>query len=137
MREAQAQDWLADLGEFDPKIVAEACARWRRANPDKRPGPGHIRLFCIEELNDRRLALPPPDPWPAWLAEIYGPEPEGPIRRQQELQVYEQRLSRVPVNPVPDVAGFKVVKRDLSPIAPGEVDHLINILKRGEPGRAA
>src|SRR6185437_90451 len=65
MREAQAADWLDDLREFAPAIVEEACRRWRRANPDRRPGPGHIRALCIEERRerqegDRLKALPPP-----------------------------------------------------------------------------
>jgi len=61
-RKAMAADWLEDLREFGPAIVAEACARWRRAE-SKRPAIADIRRLCIEEQRDRRpppLALPNP-----------------------------------------------------------------------------
>jgi hypothetical protein len=72
MREAQARDWLEDLREFGPGIVAEACLRWRRQPGGRRPTPGDIRTFCIEERNSRPApdqdALPAPD-WQKRVAE--------------------------------------------------------------------
>lgn len=61
-RKAMAEDWLADLREFGPDIVAEACSRWRRSET-RRPAIANIRQFCIEEQRERRpasLALPNP-----------------------------------------------------------------------------
>lgn len=130
-RQAQIEDWLADLREFGPQIVAEACTRWRRANPDKRPGPGHIRAFCLEEMRDQRLALPAPDPWPHWLAEEWGPAPEGPIKRRKAMELYAQRAARWPTDPVPEIEGFKSAgARAPTPIPPGEAKHLMAQLSR-------
>ncbi len=48
-RRAQVEDWLDDLAEFGPEVVTEACVRWRRQPGGRRPTPGDIRTFCIEE----------------------------------------------------------------------------------------
>jgi hypothetical protein len=85
VREAQIEDWIDDLIEFGPKIVAEACRRWRNTE-SRRPTPADIRKFCIE---DRALALPPSveeGPWPKWMEDIWGPEPAGPARRAASLR---------------------------------------------------
>lgn len=58
MREAQAQDWLTDLREFDPVVVAAACTRWRRRPGGRRPTPGDIRAACIEEQREYGTGLP-------------------------------------------------------------------------------
>lgn len=61
-RKAMAEDWLTDLREFGPDLVAEACSRWRRSET-KRPAIADIRRLCIDEQRERapsRLALPNP-----------------------------------------------------------------------------
>lgn len=45
-RQAQIEDWLIDLREFGPAIVAEACQIWRRTQA-RRPTPADIRRLCI------------------------------------------------------------------------------------------
>jgi hypothetical protein len=57
LREAQARDWLADLKDFSPEIVAEACGNWRRGET-KRPMISDIRQRCFEILDRSR----PPEP---------------------------------------------------------------------------
>jgi hypothetical protein len=64
MRQAQAEDWLDDLVEFDLDHVAAACREWRRGN-NRRPTPSDIRALAIAEQSkhhgDRELdALPAP-----------------------------------------------------------------------------
>lgn len=63
-RAAMAADWLDDLREFGPDLVAEACASWRRTQ-SRRPTPADIRSLAIQaqrELAARSemLALPSP-----------------------------------------------------------------------------
>ncbi len=64
-RREQVRDWIEDLVEYGPAIVAEACGEWRRAQT-RRPTPADIRRLCIEAeqlQRDRRAlrALPSPD----------------------------------------------------------------------------
>jgi hypothetical protein len=62
-REAQILDWIEDLVEFGPDIVAAACREWRRRSDGRRPTPGQVRKLAIEErdLRSRPLRLAPPD----------------------------------------------------------------------------
>jgi hypothetical protein len=89
-RQAQHEDWLIDLREFGPEIVEQACTRWRRQPDGRRPTPGQIREFCIEEQNGRRNAQAVTDQrnerWPKWLEDIWGPEPDGPLKRAENLR---------------------------------------------------
>lgn len=110
LRQAQAEDWLEDLIEFSPAIVAEACRQWRRKPGSRRPLPGDIRVLCIAEHREQseRRALPASSPadmdaqdWPRWLEDIYGPRPDGPLQRAEALRKaaerkreIERRLSR-------------------------------------------
>ena len=59
LRRALAEDWLADLREFGPAIVASACTEWRRRPGGRRPTPGDIRAICIElqRAQETRAAL--------------------------------------------------------------------------------
>lgn len=59
---AVAKDWMADLREFGPRIVEEACTEYRRTQKF-RPTPAEIRKLCIEAQNsqrerDQRRSLP-------------------------------------------------------------------------------
>lgn len=64
-RKAMAQDWLTDLREFGPTIVAAACTNWRRSE-SRRPTIADIRRLCIGEQFARRppkpVLPPPPEP---------------------------------------------------------------------------
>lgn len=90
VRRMVAEDWLDDLAEFAPEIVTAACREWRRQPGGRRPTPGDIRGLCIAEqharaelraLTDTRAAR-----WPGWLAELWGPEPDGPARRAEAIR---------------------------------------------------
>jgi hypothetical protein len=43
-------------------------------------------------MTDRNPQL---DPWPHWLEEIYGPEPEGPRRRVEALRQDAERRREI------------------------------------------
>jgi hypothetical protein len=91
-RKAMAEDWVSDLREFGPDAVAEACGCWRRSQT-RRPTIADIRKLAIEEhdIHARRLALAaPPERWPAWLADIWGPEPVGPMLREAAIKARSQ-----------------------------------------------
>jgi len=52
IRRAQAEDWIDDLVELGPDIVAFACGEWRRTK-SKRPTPAEIRIIAIAEQRER------------------------------------------------------------------------------------
>jgi hypothetical protein len=90
-RQAQVEDWIDDLVEFDLSIIVEACTRWRRQPGGRRPTPGDIRKFCIEEQTERHTHLRLTAPfdreayarqagWSSWL------EREDAIRAQKERE---------------------------------------------------
>lgn len=87
--QAQFEDWLYDLGEFTPALVADACTRFRRQPGNRRPVPGDIRTFCVEmrhESREHQLAITDRrDQWPEWLAQQYGPLPKGPHIRAEGI----------------------------------------------------
>lgn len=89
MRRLQTEDWLEDLAEFGPAVVADACREWRRTG-HRRPLPSDIRALCVAEQQARRehrLAIADHRAaWPPWLAELWGPAPEGPRLRAQAMQ---------------------------------------------------
>lgn len=63
-RKAMAEDWVEDLAEFPPQIVADACRTWRRKPNGRRPLPGDIRALCIaeqREQQERRAIAGPSD----------------------------------------------------------------------------
>lgn len=74
MREAQAEDWLEDLGEFPAEIVEVACRQWRRSNR-YRPTPFDIRVLAIAEQRRRN---PPPEA-------IYSPVLASQIRPPEDI----------------------------------------------------
>lgn len=61
LRQAQAEDWLDDLSEFPPEIVAAACRQWRR-NETRRLLPAELRRLCSDEMVSRQPCLPKPAP---------------------------------------------------------------------------
>lgn len=61
MRQAQAEDWLEDLAELPPEVVAAACREWRQSS-HKRPTPHDIRSLAIAEQRKRN-----PEPEPVYL----------------------------------------------------------------------
>lgn len=74
-RRAQLEDWVEDLADFGPAIVADACREWRRTQPDRRPGPGHIRALCLAAQREQRerahhRALASPDAMDAYARSV-------------------------------------------------------------------
>ena len=90
MRQAQIEDWIEDLHEFDLDVIAEACASWRRVGT-KRPTIADIRLLCVRERDDRALpqqpALDTPEQRDAYARSVgfhsWG-EREAALERQRE-----------------------------------------------------
>ena len=76
-RQAQIEDWIEDLIEFGPRIVADACQEWRRGH-DRRPTPSDIRGLCKET---RPISNLPALPAPADEAEAKRLADEWAIRR--------------------------------------------------------
>jgi len=86
-RAAIAQDWVDDLAEFSPEIVAEACTAWRRSQT-RRPTPADLRELCgLAQRRSTRIALPPPERHDA--AAI-----RAEIRRQKQQEYREAALYR-------------------------------------------
>lgn len=100
-REAQVEDWLEDLIEFDLDVVRDACAEWRRRDENKRPTPGQIRKICFDEQQERRTtsqrsleSQQDGGTWPSWLYDIWGPASTGRIERQKALDMQQERYAR-------------------------------------------
>ena len=95
VRREQTEDWLEDLVEFGPGIVAAACREWRQTQ-HRRPTPADIRTLCIAEQHaerEHRLAIADHRAaWPPWLADLWGPAPEGPRARAEAMQRQRERL---------------------------------------------
>ena len=47
MRRLMAEDWLGDLKEFSPALIASVCQEWRRSQ-SRRPMISDIRQLCRE-----------------------------------------------------------------------------------------
>ena len=93
MREAQAQDWLSDLREFSPEVVAEACRQWRQRPGGKRPTPGDIRSICQEEVRTTWQAQAErnfnPNTWGA--SGLHDLWPGGEAERNAAIAAQEER----------------------------------------------
>ena len=94
MRKAQAQDWLEDLAEFGPAIVAAACREWRQRPVNRRPAPGEIRALCIAEQKAQRereeRALPSGErPW-TYADRVAALRAKREANREAELANYER-----------------------------------------------
>jgi hypothetical protein len=94
VRQAQAEDWIEDLCEFLPAQVNEACRRWRRSQ-SRKPTIADIRALAIEERDTRTMPAEE-GAWPAWLAETWGAEPEGPRRRAEALARSKELVDEIP-----------------------------------------
>jgi hypothetical protein len=81
-RQAQLEDWIEDLVEFSTEAIQAACTEWRRCSR-VRPTPHDIRTLAAAAQARR---APAGDDWPWWLAEQWGPAPEGPQRRREFLR---------------------------------------------------
>lgn len=94
MRKFQARDWLDDLGEFSPIVVADACQSWRRSQ-SKRPTIADIRALCIEgrTLHDaktnRQNRLPAPD-----RSQDEREDQEARQRKYEEAFVYREQWAQ-------------------------------------------
>ena len=95
-RQAQLEDWIVDLAEFGPAIVAEACASWRRGY-HTRPTPADIRKLAIEEQQDRAdrqrqtKHLAGPSDLDAWARSLGW---ASYIERQDAIAANEARYAR-------------------------------------------
>ena len=76
VRQAQVEDWLEDMAEFDPEIVRQACAEWRQTQT-RRPTPAELRTIAAQIW---RRQNPEPEP-------VYLPPPptrmEDPVKRAE------------------------------------------------------
>ena len=71
IRKQQGEDWLEDLIEFGPEVVANACREWRRLE-SRRPTIADIRRLAIEEqARERPPRAPPRPPLPTDLLEHF------------------------------------------------------------------
>jgi hypothetical protein len=57
-RQMQIEDWVGDLREFGSAIVDAACNRWRRQPGGRRPTPGDIRTYCLDEQRESETRSP-------------------------------------------------------------------------------
>lgn len=101
IRQAQLEDWIEDLEEFDLDSIRDACTEWRRKPKAKRPTPGEVRVICVEVQEERKRekyrAIEYEQyggKWDHSLYEIWGPAAEGRIKRQQELDAVQERYRR-------------------------------------------
>lgn len=101
IRQAQVEDWIEDLIEFDLDIIRDACAIWRRRPKASRPLPGQVRALCVDMQQERkeeqhRAIAQQQDggTWPQWLYDIWGPASTGRIARQQALDDMKRRYAR-------------------------------------------
>jgi hypothetical protein len=65
IRAAQLAWWCDELQDWTQEQVVWGLRKWNRANPDKRPTPGHI-VAILKEARGRKIAaqLPKPNPEP-------------------------------------------------------------------------
>ncbi len=52
-RAAMAEDWVTDLAEFGPDILARGCGEWRKTH-SRRPTIADIRKLCMEDRDMQR-----------------------------------------------------------------------------------
>lgn len=45
-------DWIDILGDLPAAAVQQACLKWLRTEPRRRPGPGDIRELALREVGD-------------------------------------------------------------------------------------
>lgn len=49
---AVLHDWVDILGDLPQHAIAEACRKWLRLEPRKRPTPGDIRALAMDKVGD-------------------------------------------------------------------------------------
>lgn len=54
---AALRDWVDVLGDLPQHAIQEACLKWLRMEPRKRPGPGDIRDLAVRMVRDEMNAL--------------------------------------------------------------------------------
>lgn len=104
IRQAQLEDWLEDLVEFDIDIVRDACAEWRRKPVNRRPAPGEIRAMAFsmqaQRFDDKRRFIEDKNraqdggTWEPWLYELWGSASTGRIARQAAIDAQNARYAR-------------------------------------------
>ena len=94
-REAQIADWIEDLIEFGPTLVAEALKDWRQTE-SRRPTIAQVRTRCIglqSEARERGLRIEDHRaPWPGWLKDAWGDD--GQLERRDAIALQQARYLR-------------------------------------------
>ncbi len=81
--------YIDALSDIPHDLLAYAVATYcRLAGPEDRfPKPGQLRFLVSDRLDGRKRDAqrerhpPSTESWPDWLADLWGPEPQGPIKR--------------------------------------------------------
>ena len=90
-------DALADL-PYDLLTNAVANSIRMAGIGDRFPRPGQLRALIAESLELRRdqgrresRLGREEEEWPGWLGDIWGPPPEGPLKRREALAEHERK----------------------------------------------
>ena len=87
-----APEWIDAVMHVPRDILHDAVGTLiRRARSgDHLPRPGDILDLCIDAIAARQRLLEhartAADPWPQWMAELWGPLPDGPRKRAEALR---------------------------------------------------
>ena len=126
--ETAAPLYLDALADLPYDLLSDAVSQSiRMAGPDDHfPKPGQIRAMIREGLELRRDQAHresrqgrDEEAWPAWLRDIWGTEPEGPIKRREALEEQERKrlepIWREPPPPLPEQfeSDFKQIAESL------------------------
>jgi len=91
------EDWVADLLPFGPRIVADACAEYRKRAGVKRPVLGDVYAICMRERDDyaapKTIQLQPGELQP-WQQDIWGRGSEGRAARDTAIAEHDRRYRR-------------------------------------------
>jgi hypothetical protein len=86
-----AREWIDAVKHVPVDILHDAISGLIRGarTGDHLPRPGDILALCDEPLAGRRQRIQhqaeAAEPWPTWLAELWGPAPEGPRKRKEAM----------------------------------------------------
>jgi hypothetical protein len=84
-RKATVEQFVDRLKGFTLPEIREACNDWLDGHRE-RPTIADIRQRVGGTQATRQRNEEPHDRWPSWVADIWGPEPEGPKKRQAAME---------------------------------------------------
>jgi hypothetical protein len=125
MRQAQIEDWLEDLAQFDMVDVKAACREWRRTH-DRRPTPANIRIMTIAAQRERAPAL-----LPKWARP---PEPERPPLSEDERAYGEACFAKLRAS-LGALPSMLIARDDGVPLEQGMSQLTRELIQRGLEGR--